>query len=51
MNGEIDVANAPFAEWLGRNVHMSGVITWQVLDTPDGPIVAPETAPGTFRIN
>ncbi len=51
MNGEIDVATAPFEAWLGRNVHMSGVITWQVLSTPDGPVVVPATAPGTLRIN
>jgi hypothetical protein len=51
MNGEIDVATEPFEMWLGRNVHMSGIITWQVLDTPDGPVIAPATAPGTFRIN
>lgn len=48
MNGEIDLANAPFEEWLGRHVHMSGVITWQTL--PDGS-VKPETAPGILRIN
>jgi hypothetical protein len=51
MNGEIDAAAEPFEEWLGRNVHMSGVITWQVLSTPDGPVVAPATAPGTIRLN
>ena len=51
MNGEIDVANEPFEMWMGRHVHMSGIITWQVLETPDGPVVAPDTAPGTVRIN
>jgi hypothetical protein len=51
MNGEIDVATAPFEEWLGRKVHMSGVITWQNLGTPEDPIIAPATAPGTLRIN
>ncbi|MFX1517808.1 MAG: hypothetical protein ACFFC6_16010, partial [Promethearchaeota archaeon] len=51
MNGEIDIANGIFSEWLGRNVHMSGVITWQVLETPDGTVIAPATAPGIFRIN
>lgn len=51
MNGEIEVAESPFEGWLGRNVHMSGEITWQVLQTPDGPMVVPETAPGIFRIN
>jgi len=51
MNGEIDVATEPFDMWLGRKVHMSGIITWQVLETPDGPVIAPATAPGTLRIN
>ena len=51
MNGEIEVAAAPFEEWLGRHVHMSGVITWQNLGTPEEPVIAPATAPGTFRIN
>ena len=48
MNGEVEFAIEQFAEWLGHKVHMSGVITWQILE--DGS-VAPETAPGTFRIN
>ncbi|MHA1979267.1 MAG: hypothetical protein ACW98I_20360 [Candidatus Hodarchaeales archaeon] len=51
MNGEIDVATWPFEMWLGRNVHMCGIITWQIFETPDGPVVAPATAPGIFRIN
>jgi len=51
MNGEIDLALEPFDEWLGRHVHMSGIITWQTLQTPEGPVVAPDTAPGIFRIN
>jgi len=51
MNGEIEEATAPFEGWLGRNVHMSGIITWQNLGTPEEPIYAPATAPGTFRIN
>ncbi len=51
MHGKIDVANVPFEMWLGSNVHMSGIIYWQVLDTPDGPVIAPATAPGTFRLN
>lgn len=48
MNGEIEVAIEPFAEWIGRHVHMSGVITWQVIPGV-GPV--PDTAPGKFRIN
>jgi len=51
MNGEIEVANAPFEMWLGRGVHMSGIITWQNIGTPEAPVMVPETAPGTFRIN
>ena len=51
MNGEIDVAIAPFEDWMGRKVHMSGYLYWQVFQTPDGPIVAPVTADGTIRIN
>lgn len=51
MNGEIDVANSPFEGWLGRNVHMSGIITWQNIGTVDEPIIVPATAPGIFRIN
>jgi hypothetical protein len=51
MNGEIEVATEPFEMWLGRHVHMSGVITWQTLETPDGPVTVPKTAPGILRIN
>jgi hypothetical protein len=51
MNGEIEEAETPFEGWLGRHVHMSGEITWQILQTPDGPVAAPATAPGTLRIN
>lgn len=51
MNGEVEEALEPFEGWLGRSVHMNGVITWQVLDTPDGPVVAPATAPGIFYVN
>lgn len=51
MNGEIDFAIEPFEMWLGRKVHMSGIITWQNLGTSDEPNLAPLNAPGTFRIN
>jgi len=60
MNGTVGEANAPFAEWLGRNVHMSGIITWQEIQVPEDPedpnsalitITVPATAPGHFRIN
>ncbi len=51
MNGEIDVAIGTFEEWLGRHVHMSGIITWQNIGTPEEPVYAPDTAPGTLRRN
>lgn len=60
MNGTVGEANAPFAKWLGRNVHMSGIITWQEIQVPEDPedpnsalitITVPATAPGHFRIN
>ncbi|MHA1947481.1 MAG: hypothetical protein ACXAC6_05675 [Candidatus Hodarchaeales archaeon] len=54
MNGMVLEATGGFEEWLGRNVHMSGIITWTFLILPDGTqtdILVPDTAPGTFRIN
>lgn len=56
MNGKVEFANAEFADgafaaWQGRNVHISGIIEWQEIETPDGPVIAPHYAPGTFRIN
>ena len=53
MNGTIEVAAAPFEGWLGRHVHMSGVITWQFITLPDGSVIGPVPyqAPGTLRIN
>jgi len=47
MNGKIEEAIYPFEDWMGRNVHMSGMITWQ----GSAPPYAPYQAPGTFRIN
>lgn len=47
MNGVVDEAHGPFAQWEGRRVHMMGDIVWQM--TPMGP--APQYAPGVFRIN
>lgn len=44
MNGDVQVAEGDFADWLGRNVHMSGLIEWY-------PFEAPHFAPGVFRIN
>ena len=51
MNGVVTEACGDFAIWEGRNVHMSGYITWQNLGTEENPIMAPEYAPGVFRIN
>ena len=53
MNGEVKVANEPFDNWMGRNVHMSGIITFQFITLPDGTVQGPvpATAPGTFQIN
>jgi hypothetical protein len=44
MNGNVEDANGIFSQWIGRQVHMSGVIVWY-------PFAAPQYAPGTFRIN
>ncbi len=44
MNGDVRVAEGPFTDWLGRSVHMSGIIEWYDFG-------APQYAPGTFRIN
>jgi hypothetical protein len=51
MNGNVEEAAGPFTGWEGRSVHMSGVIEWQTVETPTGPVMAPHYAPGTFRIN
>jgi len=51
MNGNVEEASEPFTGWEGCSVHMSGVIEWQVIETPEGPVSAPHYAPGTFRIN
>ena len=44
-NGEVEVANYPFEEWMGRNVHINGVVSW--VEYP----MLPEKAIGTLRIN
>ncbi len=44
-NGKVEFANEDFEMWLGRNVHIEGIITWII------PCVLPEGATGTFRIN
>jgi len=51
MNGNVEEAIGDFAVWQGRNVHISGIIEWQEIETPEGPVIAPHYAPGTFRIN
>jgi len=60
MNGNVEEAfdregYPDFSMWTGRSVHMSGVILWQEVEVPapEGPVVvvAPQYAPGTFRIN
>lgn len=45
MNGVVTEATRNWAYLEGRNVHMSGIITWD----PDTGL--PATAPGTFRVN
>jgi hypothetical protein len=47
MSGVITDASEEYAHLIGRNVHMSGYITWQ--EHPEFGLI-PETAPGTFRI-
>ena len=46
-NGKVEFAKAggPFEEWLGRNVHTKGIITWVI------PCVFPLGATATLRIN
>ncbi|MEA3509946.1 MAG: hypothetical protein U9R51_00785 [Actinomycetota bacterium] len=44
MNGSVEYAGHDFEEWLGRSVHMGGVIEWYDFG-------APQFAPGTFRLN
>lgn len=44
MNGSVEDASAEFAEWIGRNVHMSGTIEFSDAG-------APLYAPGMFRVN
>ena len=52
MNGKIEVASGSFEPWLGRNVHMSGWVTFQELGLPDGTtIMIPICGPLAFRVN
>jgi len=44
MNGVVTDASEEYADLIGRNVHMSGYITWAAPGLP-------ETAPGTFWIH
>ena len=48
MNGDVQYATGEFSDWLGRSVHMNGVIIWYTEGDFAG---APHFAPGTFRIN
>ena len=48
MNGVVTDAASEWSHLIGRNVHMSGYITWQ--EHPEFGII-PATAPGTFRVN
>lgn len=50
-NGTVTDANDDYQHLIGRNVHAGGEITWQWIDTPDGPVPVPEAGTGTFRIN
>lgn len=44
MNGSVGEAFGDFSGWAGRNVHMSGTISFYDFG-------APQFAPGTFRVN
>ncbi len=50
-NGVVTETSAELASWLGRHVHESGHFTWQVIDTPDGPVTLPEAGTSIFRVN
>jgi hypothetical protein len=50
-NGTVTDVNADYQYLIGRIVHAGGAITWQWIDTPDGPVPVPEAGTGTFRIN
>ncbi len=48
----IDQMQLNFVMGSGRNMQMSGIITWQFVTFPDGTFgLVPKTAPGIFRIN
>jgi hypothetical protein len=49
--GVVTEASEEFAMWLGRRVYESGTFTWQVIDTPGGPLTIPEAGTSIFRIN
>ena len=51
MNGVVEEASGSFTDYECRNVHMSGIIEWQNLGTEEDPIMAPQYAPGVFRVN
>jgi hypothetical protein len=43
-NGKVEEAYGPLEGWQGRNVHVSGTVTWITAELP-------ERADGTFRLN
>ena len=49
-NGKVDEAYGPFDWWQDRNVHIRGLVYWEIGE--DGlPTGLPIEAKGTFRIN
>jgi hypothetical protein len=50
-NGIVTGAGDGFEDWIGRRVHQGGHFTWQVIETPNGPVTIPDYGTGTFRIN
>lgn len=51
MNGSVDYSTSPFEMWEGRNTHMNGIATFSLIDPEVPESLAPEAAPGTFRLN
>ena len=51
MNGTVEEAQFPFELSDGRRAHMNGIVTFSEILPGVPETLAPETAPGTFRIN
>jgi hypothetical protein len=49
-NGKVETANDPFKGWLGRSVHIRGLVYW-AFDENGIPTGLPDRAEGTLRIN